>query len=365
MGIEHQTREAVLYPELPEHQDCIQIQRFIETALSFRVPKPKDDRSEWSDLDQLRYILEMTNGSRDSIQSKLTDIFARRQAEDYVAKITPDRVRHTWYVSLCNESSGKWLDSVPKYATFRMDNVNFRAALRFRLQLPAYQIPPGKTCNSCNRNVPIDLCGHHLATGCKNGGLRQQTHDAVKFELNSILRYCGLSTVLEERNLFRDSEKRPDISVHTPIFGNHKKLLIDVSIASPINGTESGKLTVPGPPVPYRNADGRWKSKIIMYNKAGVPQGFDVLPFIFESSGALHPPAVTFLKNLAKYAESQKSISRTVLYNFFIKRLSCVLVDNLAESIRRRTNNLEKRGNVEEYDTSFLDTNVMDLNRVR
>lgn len=364
MGEEHQTREAVLYDDLDEHQ-VPQIQGFISAAMHIRIPKPKDDPSDWSMQDQLRYILEMTNGSRDSMQSRLTEIYADRHAQHFEKRLAADRIRHTWHVSLCNDSAGKWLDSIPKYATFRMDNANFQAALRFRLQLPAFQIPLGKTCNSCNRNVPIDTCGHHLANGCKVGGHRQQTHDAVKFELNSILRYCGLSTVVEERNLFRDSEKRPDISVHTPIFHDHKKLLIDVSIASPINGSESGKLTVPGPPVPFRNAEARWKSKMTLYGRAGVPQGFDVLPFIFESSGALHPAAVAFLKNLAKYAEAQRSISRTVLYTFFIKRLSCVLTDKIAESIRRRTNNLDKRGTVEDYDVSFIDTNVLEFNKIR
>jgi hypothetical protein len=42
----------------------------------------------------------------------------------------------------------------------------------------------------------------------------------------------------------------------------------------------------PNDPVPYRLAEGRVKSKLAKYGH--VPAGYEVLPFVLETSGGFH-----------------------------------------------------------------------------
>jgi hypothetical protein len=56
----------------------------------------------------------------------------------------------------------------------------------------------------------------------------------------------------------------------------------------------------PNDPVPYRLVEDRVKSKLAKYGN--VPVGYEVLPFVLETSGGFLPLAVKFLKKLVIFA---------------------------------------------------------------
>ena len=177
----------------------------------------------------------------------------------------------------------------------------------------------------------MDDFGHHLATNCCNGGQRYVTHDSVKNELNSILLYCGHWTKLEERGIFHDN-RRPDISVYNPPSGTTRRLLIDVSITSPLVGfrpNAASDLRVGSA------AQKAFNAKAHKYGQVVKDHGFSFLPFIFESTGYLHPEARKFLRLLAKGASEVKRISEEVLYKYFMKRLTTSLQLGMNELLMR------------------------------
>ena len=90
--------------------------------------------------------------------------------------------------------------------------------------------------------------GHHLLTGCKENGLRQSHHKTVQILLNKIFNDVGLQTTVEQNYCFIQSDPmnrcRPDITIHNPqvLHYNHE-LLIDVSLTSPLEGTQKGEIS--------------------------------------------------------------------------------------------------------------------------
>ncbi len=80
-----------------------------------------------------------------------------------------------------------------------LTNDEFTDALRYRYMLkPVYHID-GTTC-ACGKI--LDQYGIHLATCCPIGSHRFKTHDSIKYEINNILRYCGLWTKVEDPEAF-------------------------------------------------------------------------------------------------------------------------------------------------------------------
>ncbi len=54
-------------------------------------------------------------------------------------------------------------------------------------------------CNGRRRSAQVlDPYGHHLTSGCSCGGFRHRLHDDVKYELNSVIRYAGFRSRVEE-----------------------------------------------------------------------------------------------------------------------------------------------------------------------
>ena len=97
----------------------------------------------------------------------------------------------------------------------------------------------------CKNYAVLDLEGHHLLTGCKENGLRQSHHNSVQIVLNKIFN-DGLQTTIEQNYCFIQSDPmnrcRPDITIHNPqVLNYNNELLIDVSLTSPLEGTQKGE----------------------------------------------------------------------------------------------------------------------------
>ena len=148
----------------------------------------------------------------------------------------------------------------------------------------------------CASKPLLDLYGHHLATGCAKMNCRFVTHDSVAHTMNDILHYTGHRTKLEERRVFQeinpDDNRRPDITVYNPSNTVAARLLLDISITSPLTGYTGGNFPVGSA------AKARFNEKMNNYGAAAAQQGFSFLPIIFESTGFVHPEPSAIFVNL-------------------------------------------------------------------
>ena len=147
---------------------------------------------------------------------------------------------------MCNDSAELWLDTIPKYDTLAMNPVEFSSALRYRYFKKMKGFFSGLRCN-CKGRVPLDKCGWHVTTGCSKDGGRIKTHDEVVHAVNQCCKHAGNWTKLEERGCFYlsnpDDNKRGDISINNPsnLLCSKEKLILDVSITSPLDGASKGE----------------------------------------------------------------------------------------------------------------------------
>ena len=267
-----------------------------------------------------------------------------------------------WLTSLQGPHAGAWLEAYPKSAAFTISNSDYQVMLGYRLRLKQSQIIPGSVCD-CSGHPHLDPYGHHLITGCKKGGHRQRTHDAMKRELCSLFNFCGIWTKQEEVGIFRDisptNNLRPDISVLADhVTGG--KVIMDVSITCPIPGAAGhGTTGVIGPQNTLQRAGsvlsrnkalekGR-AAKIAAqakYNKYAIHaknSGLGFKALIFESAGHLHDDVINVLKQMAGYGERTRKIDACKLMRYMIISLSVCLQRSLASAFLQRVTQVNCR----------------------
>ena len=298
----------------------------------------------------LESILQLTRTVGETVQNKLAKLIHDRNLVTVKSELRNYSAHHfKWHLHLCNATAGKWLEVIPAFSNQQMSNPVFRTALCFRMFLRTPGHLTGARC-SCARHPYLDDKGHHLATGCGKHGHRNNTHDSLKYEMKSILSYCGLHTVLEERNLFAHSDIRPDISVNNPPRTVHPKLLLDITVSSTLTRDINGHLHVI-PPVELQEervgkaAQAAYNRKLAAYGQVCELAGFSFKPLVFESSGFMHHDVVAFLKDLAHDCSEVKQIPAETLFQHFLKRLSYCLQHCVANNIVKRLHNL--RGQVD------------------
>ena len=218
----------------------------------------------------------------------------------------------------------KWLTAKPCYRKVIMSNDQFTAALRYRYCLRPLNHFAGSKC-ICGKT--LDEKGRHVATCCSHKSYRIDTHNYVVHEMNNILRYCGLWTKVEEKNIFAsyaDSNLRPDIVVYNAPSTLKSTLLLDVSITTPCLGSKG------------HAAKSVHQGKVKKYNAKALESGYNFTPIILQSSGLITDDSLAYIKSLASLASRIRKISKVVLYTYFLKRISLALQRGIAESINKR-----------------------------
>jgi hypothetical protein len=197
-------------------------------------------------------------------------------------------------------------------------------------------------CN-CRSKPLIDPTGHHLVTGCNEFGLRQAHHSAIERVLLQLFQYCGLIVKAEEQNCFYspnyNDQKRPDISIfNAHLIGYEKKVIIDLSIASPLQGAANGTLQTLSRSTAnsFHAANKRVHQKYSKYKDLANDNNLIFVPFIFETSGAIHPLGENFLKKVAKVGANLNYIPYNIFYNYIMKMLSCAFHKSISSNLNLR-----------------------------
>jgi hypothetical protein len=353
------------------------------------------------------FVLSDTPGAG-SLQSHFHRRLTNKAISDLLTTLPSHKI--AWLTSLQNPVAGSWLDTTPKNLKFKLSNPDFISSLKYRYMLPLSAHVAGIRCDCC-RNGQVDALGHHFATGCRKYGLRIRTHDALVFELNSLLHYAGYRTKREEANVFsarignpeaalhpnsglapplpipphpphippHPPHERPDISVLNPRSAVAPKFLIDVAIVAPLSGSESGVLKSPLPdqaPISGKMANLRSRDKVLHYRKLltldgpmvpmsaalrpaplpGTSYGFEFHPFVIESTGHLPRASLQFLKHTAQDAADVHKIDADKLYRYFLKCISITLQKGISNAINKRL--LQINSNSRSTLFSNLDRNV-------
>jgi len=197
----------------------------------------------------------------------------------------------------------------------RFSNAQFEIALRLRLFMPHKRILPNTTCN-CRRQTQIDPQGLHWCSGCNHDGVRINTHDRVRDHIARILRFCGVSIRVEERDAFAGADpntrRRPDITAYNLPSSNQPHVL-DVQVTSPVppNG---GALTLEQARAPLRAANKAAEQKRAKYRTLVSANHLGFLPLIFETTGTMHDEVEKLLSENLKSVSKQTGICFTTFF---------------------------------------------------
>lgn len=313
--------------------------------LSFFFPESSSAEDAWSQLKGMKF-----DNTLGTVQHQLVRIKEEEIVQIIRNSLNPTQVK--WYANFKDKDLNTFLKVKPSYTSNRLSNLHFATYLRYRFSLKMENFVMGLKCSCKGFSVELDPFGHHLATNCPVGNHRFFTHDSIVHELFRIMQYCGHHVVLEPRGVFHvadgNNDKRPDLRVLDPVSFNSTSLLIDVSVTNPLSGISNVNTSRVG-----EAADIAYAKKMSKYGKSAQDSKLSFLPFIYESTGFLHPEAKRFIQLIAKKASAYKKIDSGTLYSYFLKRLSLALVNGVANSLSGRLHNILSHSNCRAFDPAF------------
>jgi len=171
-------------------------------------------------------------------------------------------------------------------------------------------------CNCIRENNFLgECCAHVFACGVEGSG--SAIHTVCQSELDDNRRAAGIGGG-KEKGADPDSGKRQgDVAFNGRVgrqTTQNEKILVDIAVTHPnsakVRDTQTNT-NVP-PSLQYSKDNSfiagniRYKSKLSRAERICNQHGFDFLPFIFETTGAIHKEAQTFLSDLATRAAQRR-----------------------------------------------------------
>ena len=263
--------------------------------------------------------------------------------------------------SIQNEDSGRWIALSPKFPNYVMTSSEIRISLLRRCFLAQPSITTGLHCN-CSAQPLLDIQGRHFTTGCCKGSHRIECHDNLKNTINSICRYSGCSTRVEERNCFSNINthvdnannninthddgdgRRPDLSVSNFKNGNNKDLLLDICVTQSYPGSKKCFL----PPtftraqanlvkVSHTSATEAYNHKMQKYLRVASENNYMFQPIVIEANGYIHPQSLKCFQEFASLSSTRFNRSESAVLSYFRNQISITLQTSLAKSIQKHS----------------------------
>jgi hypothetical protein len=274
----------------------------------------------------------------------LTQIIDNNKYNNFINSIDDTRYL-SLLTSLNDNSCGKWLETIPKNDDFIFTNGQYTVNLCYRLFLDQPYFVPNTVCN-CNNKPVLDRKGLHLSS-CPKSGTTIKIHDTFVNEITKIIKSAGGSAKTEVtdclQSLTNNSLQRTDVNYKDPptsLFT--KSLLLDMCIPTVFEGVKSGQIVAVSRKnalIPFRKGQISYNFKINKHKNLANENGYDFLPSVMESpSGRLDLNFKNLLKEVAKKNSEQSiNIKDSILYNYYLKRISCVFQKSLSSSFLLRT----------------------------
>ena len=197
----------------------------------------------------------------------------------------------------------------------------------------------------------MDSKGFHLIT-CKTdaktkNGVRQghqihAVHDQLCYTLYRITKHANTRSLMEPEGwLYKPDTNEhvvPDLQVKlssTTQYPSTRTFAVDLSLACPFKGSESGNIAIPAEPKDHEKITDneihklaliRKKTKIAKYGPAcGTHTTF--VPFIITTTGKIHSDGYKFLELLADHAaETRNELDSTPFFHYYLKLMSVELM---------------------------------------
>ena len=245
----------------------------------------------------------------------------------------------------CSESSG-FLRATPNSNVTLMSNDEWITSIRLRLGLYLHFIPFRCRC-VCANHPMVDRLGHHFFS-CKHGGERFKTHNDICSHIFTLGRSAGLSGSLEPLLNHASSSRRGDFLFHNPDVSSlsffrdsppTSDVIGDVKVSFPCAKSylDKGSHSKEG----YTASDAYIK-KASKYksNDLDLLQGRNFIPISIESFGRFHPTVKPFISALCAKAATISGVSKSILCNYWINRISDILQKNIARMLISRVDRI-------------------------
>ena len=268
-----------------------------------------------------------------NLQQKLYDQSLYQFETEVVPRMS--NARKAIFTATRSMVASAWLIAIPHRQDLSMLADEFQSALCTRYNLDQPSILQNMRC-PCKRNTMIDMKGHHISVGCAFTGKRTETHDNVKVTLYQIIRSAGHNARMEQF-LSNDTADKSDITVPINPFGG-ERLEIDVLVTAVT--PESGSLSSNKALQRGRAAEVGFRGKIAIYGGSPAAHNYQMLPYVVESHGLIHPTSLKLLEVLAHRTESVWRLRAKTIYDFWLKLLSVSLQRSVAQSILFRARTL-------------------------
>jgi hypothetical protein len=171
-----------------------------------------------------------------------------------------------------------------------------------------------------------------------------------------MLNFAGIKTIKEEKTCFQAVEvndrRRPDLSILNMPSNGHRKILLDVSITSPIQNTANRAQGISRNQALNRGrlTQIRYNEKNRKYKAICEQSNFEFIPIIFESTGAFHKEAYNFFTKIIDIMAAGNNKLKHIYNLFWMARLSCKIQKCIAHAIICKSSNIN--GNLT-FNTSY------------
>ena len=338
---------ADCYPEL--EKSCpgfmsldIPFVRALHASLDFISATASDSGSNQVHLSfQDVLALPMAPGNqskRGGLQYLLSQLMDDSIRKRFKLSLTPKHL--AWYNSVSSETSGSWLNVLPKNDTTTFEPDEFIALVSYRLSLRQPEICEGLRCDCTIRgeHPVIDVHGRHLVTGCKKQGMGIRLHHSIALTFKDLSQSAGfrakteeVGTFLEFNNLLTQAQQRMrgDVTIFD-LPGGFRKTILDVSTTCvhPIlsDAHFDRNLAKPG-----HAAEKRYDEKMRKYDDAAKALKFKFQPIIFDSTGRMHAKSEAFMNSILKHITGFKD--GALLQDYWRKKISCIFQHEVATHI--------------------------------
>ena len=212
-------------------------------------------------------------------------------------------------LSCSGKNAGAWLTALPSsdYG-WSLSDEEFLIASRIRMGLaPHDRLPLVCSCGVSRGDIPT----HCLSCVPPSGATVTFRHDLVKNVIAYWSRVAGAAVEIEPRNLFVDSNKRPDLLIQLGC----SRYAIDNVISHPLAPSHVSRAQHPLGTARYAETRKRRD-----YGRLVAGIGANFVPFACESFGAIGECASTFIKALSTHAAqfspwSYDALIRTVSFS--------------------------------------------------
>jgi len=308
------------------------------------------------------------------------------------------------------EDASAWLEAFPS-PEFELSNEAYRIACILRLGVAFPEIirtarergdRNHHKCYPCSKNSKTDSCsfddrGHHFAHGCKCGGGRTQTHNAIRDSVFYMLRELGkfaerevtlipLSTVSEnghdganqsvtdvvENVDDGEDEEDMNVSVLTSVSAASGKqprplradvvihdselTIIEISVTNPCLGVpvaqSSAESTTSSNTAELRSNQKRRKYRT--HRIIDFTQRRKFIPFSIEFFGRLDPVAFAYFKDLSREVLGKGYVGAQ-FRTYWFQRISCSLQRLHATSFQRNLSIARDEAKPSAHTVSYMD----------